>query len=1003
MLLKLNRRELLAGASLAALFPAKVEAWWHGGIVEQAWNRLTIGGGGYLRHGAVAQDGTKVCATDAANAYVFDAPSLTWIPLLTPTTLPASIVPYPMQGNTSGSLGGIWDIAISYYHSSSIYLIFDGVSSGVGGTPFLIKSTDKGLSWTKCAGFNEPYDPTYDLWDPNGRLSQATRQMMAVDPNNPNVVCAATLNGIWYSTDGGATQAGYVSGIPAWVPNSSFFSGGQVFDESGGTIVTGGITQTAIVYLTSYGNGVYRSTTGIGGTFTKIADGSGSPQASPKNVFSAQCDGFGSYFCCDGFGAWRYDGATWTNMVPSPYSANAPSIIAVDKNNAGWLWMNIDPQSGNWWYLTKNYYASGTLRWRGHSGTLGTDWVNATAGPNDPPWLGNLNGDSPALGQVFFDPSTGGPGVRGTWWLMAGLGAYYATLLESPGTQTIYTRVLGIEELVAYNIMAPNGYPITAEGDCASFTLNNFTLSPPSDYPTTYGPAPLTFSRGAGQNTSVQDLSYDPSDPDFCVLGGIRPNNISAYSTIGGRPPNGTNLNGWTYFPEQAYVGSIGVNITCANHKWMLMVNGSNGGVTTTTFAGYIDDGTGSAARFTGSISGTTLTVSGVIGTIAIGATVIGSGVAAGTTIVSGSGTSWQVNNSQTVASTVMTCGKSSGVAGNVLTSLALVKNTDVTPQGGVLSGTGVSSGTTINNQLTSIDGSTFGAGTYQVSPSQLVSIGTITSVGTFGQLLYTVTGGGVLGLNPGKNSAWSPVPTVDSPPYPAGEGWMAGSPFTIRCQVLERDHVQIGTFYAAYQQGAGSGSTSKVWRIVLDDTGLVSVDKIFSGVIGTAGGFNYQMRLKSAPGHAGHLFWSDGAVQPSGPPPVIDPFRFCTNGLTALASGTPLNWTSILRANGFSKDVVDVFCYGFGKAKTGTSYPTIFVTGYVGASGVYQFGVWRCDGFDPSNPGVETWTNITPPDENGNSFANNTCDSIRCITGDMAVYGRCYVGFNGTGFAYYG
>jgi hypothetical protein len=59
-------------------------------------------------------------------------------------------------------------------------------------------------------------------------------------------------------------------------------------------------------------------------------------------------------------------------------------------------------------------------------------------------------------------------------------------------------------------------------------------------------------------------------------------------------------------------------------------------------------------ANFTGTISGTTLTVSGVTGTIAIGQNVTGVGVAGFTYITGGSGTTWTVNNSQTVGSTAM-------------------------------------------------------------------------------------------------------------------------------------------------------------------------------------------------------------------------------------------------------------------------------------------------------------------------------------------------------------
>jgi hypothetical protein len=68
-----------------------------------------------------------------------------------------------------------------------------------------------------------------------------------------------------------------------------------------------------------------------------------------------------------------------------------------------------------------------------------------------------------------------------------------------------------------------------------------------------------------------------------------------------------------------------------------------------------------STAIFTGSISGTTLTVSGVTGTIAIGQTVYTgaalNGVIQGTKITAGSGATWTVDTAQTVASQAMTSG----------------------------------------------------------------------------------------------------------------------------------------------------------------------------------------------------------------------------------------------------------------------------------------------------------------------------------------------------------
>jgi hypothetical protein len=66
---------------------------------------------------------------------------------------------------------------------------------------------------------------------------------------------------------------------------------------------------------------------------------------------------------------------------------------------------------------------------------------------------------------------------------------------------------------------------------------------------------------------------------------------------------------------------------------------------------------TGTPAPFTGSISGTTLTLTAPpsAGTVAVNAIVTGTGVAANTVIVSGSGLVWTVSVSQTVASESMT------------------------------------------------------------------------------------------------------------------------------------------------------------------------------------------------------------------------------------------------------------------------------------------------------------------------------------------------------------
>jgi hypothetical protein len=86
------------------------------------------------------------------------------------------------------------------------------------------------------------------------------------------------------------------------------------------------------------------------------------------------------------------------------------------------------------------------------------------------------------------------------------------------------------------------------------------------------------------------------------------------------------------------------------------------------------DEGPFSAGpTFTGSISGTALTVSGVTGTIAIGQTLYGAGVATGTTITGGSGTAWVVSTSQSVGSESMGAAGTNQFAPGFSTNLTLI------------------------------------------------------------------------------------------------------------------------------------------------------------------------------------------------------------------------------------------------------------------------------------------------------------------------------------------
>jgi hypothetical protein len=121
--------------------------------------------------------------------------------------------------------------------------------------------------------------------------------------------------------------------------------------------------------------------------------------------------------------------------------------------------------------------------------------------------------------------------------------------------------------------------------------------------------------------------------------------------------------------PSGQVSGADGMQINCAsppcNDQFLITNNsiiGTSGAILDATGTGIVSNAA-QGAHFTGSISGTTLTVSSVSsGTIVIGQYI--GGVAANTQITAGSGTSWTVSVSQTVGSASMVSGHNNTVYG---------------------------------------------------------------------------------------------------------------------------------------------------------------------------------------------------------------------------------------------------------------------------------------------------------------------------------------------------
>lgn len=174
------------------------------------------------------------------------------------------------------------------------------------------------------------------------------------------------------------------------------------------------------------------------------------------------------------------------------------------------------------------------------------------------------------------------------------------------------------------------------------------------------------------------------------------------------------------------------------------------------------------------------------------------------------------------------------------------------------------------------------------------------------------------------------------------------------------------GTYYAYFYNATAaklfSSADGVTWNTVYGPTTALTTFGIAN------------QRLRAAPGNAGHLWYTGGSSFHNGSPPPHGVFKRSTDG--------GVTWVSF-DGTGGRPIVSEVFDFGFGATAPGASYPTLFIVGWV--SGTY--GVWRS-----TDQGIN-WTLLT-------TWPINNMDLIKTVNGDMNIYGTCYIGFSGNGYA---
>ncbi len=229
---------------------------------------------------------------------------------------------------------------------------------------------------------------------------------------------------------------------------------------------------------------------------------------------------------------------------------------------------------------------------------------------------------------------------------------------------------------------------------------------------------------------------------------------------------------------------------------------------------------------------------------------------------------------------------------------------------------------------------------------------------------------GGTIAASSPMNIVWAPADK--NQPYYTTNGGTTWSPVTLPgvsswsgfdfayyldTRTVAADRVTPNTFYLFY---AGNG-------VYATSDGGATWTQTYSGDLSNGDGYNAE--LMAVPGQAGHLFFTGGPQ--SGTPPGTEPFLRSKDG--------GVTWNPV-------PNLVQIYCFGFGAPKAAGGYPAIYVVGWV--NGVY--GVWQSD------DDAQTWSTL-------GAWPNGSLDTIKTIAGDPGTYGEVYVGFGGSGYAYYG
>ncbi len=467
-----------ATASAAPAAPAATPA--AAASVPYSWKNVQIVGGGFV-DGFVfnsREPGLAYARTDIGGAYRWNARTRQWVPLM------------DFTGFNDWNTLGVESIATDPIHPSRVWVAAGEYAQSFAGNGEILRSANQGRTWQITSL------PIQLASNQDGRN---TGERLAVDPGDDSVLyLGSPANGLWRSTDGGATWA-QVKSFPVTASANSiglsfvtFGSrnagpGGRTPENPRSSGRPGTPTSTIFVgNATDTGTSLYESTD-AGATWQAVP---GEPAGLMPQHGALAPDGTlyldyanqpGPNGMTNG-AVWKYDirTGTWTNITPEvPGVSGNPTFgyggLAVDVRHPGTVMVATNDR----WFPIDDIFRStdGGATWKSVSATAS---LNISASPflawGGTPKFGWW------IGSVAIDPFDAAHVIYGTGATV--FGSYDVTAADSGGTtHWSSSAAKGIEETAVQGLLSPSAGPcqlISELGDIGGFCHATLTASPAS-------------------------------------------------------------------------------------------------------------------------------------------------------------------------------------------------------------------------------------------------------------------------------------------------------------------------------------------------------------------------------------------------------------------------------------------------------------------------------------------------------------------------------------------